>query len=316
MDFIGELPETKTGYNAILTFVDRFTKMTHVVPTTTKCDAVETARLFITHVYKHHGLPRAFVTDRGTQFTSQFFRELCRQWNITQCLSTAYHPRTNGQTERMNRVVEDAIRHYVSPTLDDWDEHLPQIEFAINNSHHEGLKNTPFYMNYRRNPLTPLTAQLPKRTPAQNDPGRIPKVYQLTRNQTVFLTRARRCLQSAQDRQKYYFDKRVSPVTFQVGQEVLLSTRNIHLKHPGSNKLLPKWIGPFPIEKQIGHVAFKLQLPDTMSRIHPVFHASLLSNYTPGGELKPLPPIFFSYLVGISSGPSGSKRILCFFSLP
>ena len=98
------------------------------------------------------GLPCAFVTDRGTQFTSGFFKELCRLWKIQQCFSTAYHPRSNGQTEHMNRIVEDMIRHYVSPTHDDWDEHLTQIEFAINNAHHEGLKNTPFYINYRRNP--------------------------------------------------------------------------------------------------------------------------------------------------------------------
>ena len=290
MDFIVELPRTKNGNNAILTFVDRLTKKTHLVPTTTNCDAVETAKLFMDHVFKHHGLPRAFVTDRGTQFTSGFFKELCRLWKIQQCFSTAYHPRSNGQTERMNRIVEDMIRHYVSPTHDDWDEHLTQIEFAINNAHHEGLKNTPFYMNYRRNPLTPLTAQLPVASSASSA-GKIPKVYQLTRNQTIFLTRARRCLQSAQDRQKYYFDKNVSPVSFQIGQEVLLSTRNINLTHPGSNKLLPRWIGPFPIEQQIGTVAFKLQLPDTMKRIHHVFHASLLTNYVPGGELKPLPPI-------------------------
>ena len=72
MDFIVELPRTKNGHNAILTFVDRLTKMTHLVPTTTNCDAVETAKLFMDHVFKHHGLPRAFVTDRGTQFTSGF----------------------------------------------------------------------------------------------------------------------------------------------------------------------------------------------------------------------------------------------------
>jgi hypothetical protein len=290
MDFIVELPRTKNGNNAILTFVDRLTKMTHLVPTTTNCDAVQTAQLFIDHVFRYHGLPRAFVTDRGTQFTSGFFRKLAKIWNIQQNFSTAYHPRSNGQpTERMNRIVEDMIRHYVSPTHDDWDEHLSQIEFAINNAHHEGLKNTPFYMNYQRNPLTPLTSQLPVTT--TDSAGRIPKEYQLTRNQTIFLTRARRCLQSAQDRQKYYFDKNVTPVTFKVGQEVLLSTKNINLKHPGSNKLLPRWIGPFPIQQQIGTVAYKLQLPGTLKRIHPVFHASLLTNYIPRGELKPLPPI-------------------------
>jgi Integrase zinc binding domain/Chromo (CHRromatin Organisation MOdifier) domain/Integrase core domain len=291
MDFIVALPTTKRGYNAILTFVDKFTKMAHFVPTTNECDAPETARLFVDHVFRYHGLPREFISDRGSQFTSRFFRELCKIWDIKQCFSTAYHPQSNGQAERMNRVVEDMIRHYVSPTQDDWDEHLPQIEFAINNAHHEGLKSTPFYMNYRRHPSTPLTVQLPTRSLSQPPEREMPKLQKFTQDQLVFLTRARRCLQAAQDRQKYYFDKNVRPVTFAVGQKVLLSTKNINLKHPGSNKLLPRWIGPFTIVEQVGPIAFKLDLPDTLQRLHPVFHASLLTKYNDKGGYKPLPSI-------------------------
>ena len=352
MDFIVALPQTKHGYNAILTFVDKFTKMAHFVPTTNECDAPETARLFVDHVFRYHGLPREFISDRGSQFTSRFFRELCKIWDIKQCFSTAYHPQSNGQAERMNRVVEDLIRHYVSPTQDDWDEkkkknknlrcgnrkgllgrndqthhrmgpktmesippskrntqadiqlrtrqtnhqqetdgHLPQIEFAINNAHHEGLKSTPFYMNYRRHPSTPLTVQLPTRSMSHPPEREMPKLHKFTQDQLVFLTRARRCLQAAQDRQKYYYDKNVRPVSFAVGQKVLLSTKNINLKHPGSNKLLPRWIGPFTIVEQVGAISFKLDLPDTLQRLHPVFHASLLTKYNDKGGYRPLPPI-------------------------
>ena len=291
MDFIVALPQTKHGYNAILTFVDKFTKMAHFVPTTNECDAPETARLFVDHVFRYHGLPREFISDRGSQFTSRFFRELCKIWDIKQCFSTAYHPQSNGQAERMNRVVEDLIRHYVSPTQDDWDEHLPQIEFAINNAHHEGLKSTPFYMSYRRHPSTPLTVQLPTRSMSHPPEREMPKLHKFTQDQLVFLTRARRCLQAAQDRQKYYYDKNVRPVSFAVGQKVLLSTKNINLKHPGSNKLLPRWIGPFTILEQVGAISFKLDLPDTLQRLHPVFHASLLTKYNDKGGYRPLPPI-------------------------
>ena len=187
MDFIVALPQTKHGYNAILTFVDKLTKMAHFVPTTNECDAPETARLFVDHVFRYHGLPREFISDRGSQFTSRFFRELCKIWDIKQCFSTAYHPQSNGQAERMNRVVEDLIRHYVSPTQDDWDEHLPQIEFAINNAHHEGLKSTPFYMNYRRHPSTPLTVQLPTRSMSHPPEREMPKLHKFTQDQLVFL---------------------------------------------------------------------------------------------------------------------------------
>ena len=131
--------------------------------------------------------------------------------------------------------------------------------------------------------------QLPARTKTLGED--LPQLHRFTQDQQMFLTRARRCLQAAQDRQKYYFDRHVSPVKFQVGQKVLLSTKNINLAHPGSNKLLPKWIGPFIITKQVGPVAFQLELPDTLRKLHPVFHASLMTHYNDKGGFKPLPPI-------------------------
>jgi len=286
MDFVGELPLTRSGYNHLLVFVDRLTKMVHLAPTTTTCDAVQTAQLFVQHVFAHHGTPTAFVHDRGTQFTAQFFQELCKLWGIQNYASTAYHPRTNGQTERMNRVIEDTLRHYISPTQDDWDTHLPLIEFAINNSVNASTRETPFYLVYHRHPNTPFTAMLPTR-PSSKVPG----VTKFTQDQQLSIQRAQRCMHAAQQRQKAYADKHTSPVTVKCGDYALLSTKNIPLKHPGTNKLVPKWIGPFKVLRQVGAVAFQLELPDTMSRLHPVFHASLLKPYFEGAHsVKPPPP--------------------------
>jgi len=115
-NFIMPLPMTRNGQDGILVIVDRLSKMTHFAPTTSDVDGVATARLFMDYVFKRHGLPERVVTDRGTQFRGQFFAELARLLGTKQDLSSAYHPQTDGQTERMNRVLEEMLRHYVNPT--------------------------------------------------------------------------------------------------------------------------------------------------------------------------------------------------------
>ena len=101
-------------------FVDKLTKMVRMAPTTSDVDAVGAARLFIAHVFRHHGMCTTLVTDRGTQFTSRFFRTLMTELDCQQALSTAHHPQTDGQTERMNRILEDTLRHYVGPQQDQY----------------------------------------------------------------------------------------------------------------------------------------------------------------------------------------------------
>jgi hypothetical protein len=283
VDFIVHLPKTTTGYNAICVFVDRLTKMVHLCPTTDKCDGVETADLFMKHVWKHHGLPATIVSDRGTVFTGTFFSRLMSLLGIKQLLTTAYHPETDGQTERVNRVLQDCLRHYVSPTQDDWDAHLPYIEFAINTSKHASTLETPFFLNYGHHPRVPLDLHLPQ---AASSPG----VAKFARCMQEALARAKKCMEAAAQRQKAYADTKRSPVHIKLHDQVLLSTKNINLKSPGTKKLLPKWIGPFTVVKDIKGIAFKLALPVTMSKIHPVFHASLLKPYFPSGSTQPPPP--------------------------
>ena len=291
IDFVVHLPMTKTGFNAICVFVDRLTKMVHLAPTNTTCDAVETARLFLHHVVRLHGVPATVVSDRGSQFTSAFFGALMTALGTRQLMSSAYHPQTDGQTERANRIMEDTIRHFICAAQDDWDELLPMVEFAMNNAKHEATGFTPFYLNYGRHPHTPLSLMLGGAERVTEVRQRVPAAARVAADLQDALVQARRCLEAAQQRYVAYVDKKRDPVAINVGDMVLLSSANISLKHPGSTKFLPKWLGPFKVVERINPVAFKLDLPEVMKRVHPVFHASLLKPYRASGTCQPPPPI-------------------------
>lgn len=131
MDFITQLPRTQRGKDSIVVFVDRLSKMTHFAAIRTTATAEAVADVFFERVVSQHGLPRSLVTDRDSKFTGAFWTQLCTRMGVKQCMSTAYHPQTDGQTERMNRVLETALRHCVSPTQKDWDTKLAMIEFAV-----------------------------------------------------------------------------------------------------------------------------------------------------------------------------------------
>ena len=127
MDYIMALPRTLNGHTALLVVVDKLSisKMTHLIPTTVQVTGEETARLYVDHVVKLHGVPQAIVSDRDKRFTGQFASTLCKILGIKQRLSTAFHPQTDGQTERINRTLEDMIRHFVSPHQEDGMNILP-----------------------------------------------------------------------------------------------------------------------------------------------------------------------------------------------
>jgi transposase InsO family protein len=156
MDFITQLPVTKSGYDAIAVFVDRLTKMVHFAPTYTDCSTRDVTCLLNDIVFKHHGLPSELISDRDPHFTSKFWAELNRLLGTKLKISTAFHPQTDGQTEKSNRVLEDYLRHYISPSQDDWDEWLPQAEFSVNNAWQKSIKNTPFMLIFGQQPRTPL----------------------------------------------------------------------------------------------------------------------------------------------------------------
>jgi hypothetical protein len=146
MDLIVKLPPTAstTTYDSILVIADKLSKMVRLIPCQEAMTAAETVSLIHSHWFSLHGFPEQVVSDRGTHF-NKFTSTLLASLGIKQSLSTAYHPQTAGQTERTNRVVEDMLRHYVSPTQNDWHKYLPFVEFAINNSKHEATGLTPFF---------------------------------------------------------------------------------------------------------------------------------------------------------------------------
>jgi len=142
-DMIGELPESN-GFNSIVVFVDRFTKMAKFIPSTTKLSADGYAELFVAHVYASHGLPDQMVTDRGSLFTSRCWRTIASLLKIDHRYSTAYHPQTDGQTEIVNQWLEQYIRMYTTFEQDDWSTLLQVAEFCYNSTTHSSTGLSPF----------------------------------------------------------------------------------------------------------------------------------------------------------------------------
>ena len=288
MDLITDLPVATDGSDSILVFTDKLSKMIHLAPTTKKCDASIAASLFLSRVWVLHGMPKRFIHDRDTRFASHFWTEFFFQCEVQQAMSTSYHPQTDGQTERVNRVVEDYLRHYVDTHQSNWKNLLPMAEFAFNNATHDSTGFSPFYLNYGFNPRIPHIFGS-----AHTDAShRVPEVTTTIQNIQSAINAAKQALEKSQQRQKRYADTKRQEMHFSVGDSVLLKTTNLKLKQGGTKKLLPRFIGPFTIIAKINDVAFKLDLPRQL-RYHPVFHASLLRHYTENTRCKapPLPLI-------------------------
>ena len=285
-DLIVKLPRTAAGHDSICVFVDRLSKMVHLVPCSESMQAEDFAQLFLQNVYRLHGMPRHIVSDRGTHWKNAFWAALCRIVGMAHGKSTAYHPQTDGQTERTNRTLEDMLRHYCTTPHTNWDSVLPFAEFAINNSWQESIQNTPFYVNYGQHPVTPGIFDFPR--------GPHPSAETFVKTWQTSVAQAKKCLRAAQQRQAEYYNSKRVAVTFQVGDSVLLSTVNLkkRMKHgaKGSNKLLPKFVGPLKVVKLVGKAAVQLELPSAWRRVHNVFHVSLVRHYRPDAKLVHFPP--------------------------
>ncbi|CAO1629501.1 unnamed protein product [Parajaminaea phylloscopi] len=275
MDHITALPSSK-GHNAILVIVDRFSKMAHFIPARTTDTALDLASQFVNEIVRLHGFPNDIVSDRGTTFTSQFWREVLKQTNVSPMFSTAFHPQTNGQTERINQILEQYLRVYTNHLQDDWRQLLALAEFAYNNSTSSSTKQTPFFTCYGYHPNAEFTIT-DSAVPASRDlVSRLQQVHDS----------ARANLALAQAKYAKYADihRRESPV-YQVGQLVKLSRRNIPSGRP-TDKLNDRWIGPLKIIEVVNPVAVRLELPTSM-KIHPVFHVNLLELWTPTSNAFP-----------------------------
>jgi len=225
----------------------------------------------------------------GTPFFYKTFSDLI---GIKHSFSTAFHPQTDGQTERVNRTLEDYLRHFIDPHQKNWATLLPMAEFSFNNTYHEAIQTTPFMLNYGINPLTPWSFLNPLE---KNSKILFQSSQALSFSESMqdALNKAKRSLEAANQRQKYYADKRRTPAPpLSIGDEVLLSTINLALKKGKSKKLFPRFIGPFTIKGKINDVTYQLHLP-AQYKLHDVFHVSLLRKYKPkpGVVRPPLPVI-------------------------
>lgn len=268
VDFIVKLPISK-GFDSVMVVVDHFSKTAHFIEAKESWNADKLAEAFISQVFQLHGLPDTIVSDRGTTFMSQFWTSVLRQLCINPAPSTAFHPQTDGQVERIDDVLEDYLRHYVSMEQDDWTTWLPMAEFAYNNTPSASTRFSPFFAIHGYHPrFNSLVAS-----------SGIPLADKFVSHLQDIQHQLIDNLSRAKASQARFYDKnRRIDVCYMPGDLVWLSRRYIKTQRPNS-KLDVRRIGPFKIKRMIGKNAAELILPANLSRLHPVFNVSLLMPY-------------------------------------
>ncbi|KAF8760957.1 hypothetical protein RHS01_00083 [Rhizoctonia solani] len=244
------------------TLIDSFSKFGHFIPTTKKVTSKGLADLFISHVWKLHGLPVKTISDRGTTFTGKFLRALYQRLGVKPSFSSAYHPESDGQTERVNQFIEFYLRSYVAADHLDWASWLPLAEYAYNNARHSATGKTPFELVYGQNPVM---------NPS-NIPANVPEADHVADTLAQEWKEAEAALRMSKE--KMIGNKGIIP-EYSIGDKVWLDGKNVELR-TNSNKLDPKRLGPFEITEKISSHAYRLRLPETL-KIHNVFYVGLLS---------------------------------------
>ncbi|KAL0537500.1 hypothetical protein IC582_026478 [Cucumis melo] len=251
MDFIIGLPRTLRGFIVIWVVVDRLTKSAHFVPGKSTYTTSKWAQLYMSEIVRLHGVPVSIVSDRDARFTSKFWKGLQTAMGTRLDFSTAFHPQTDGQTERLNQVLEDMLRACTLEFPGSWDSHLHLMEFAYNNSFQATIGMTPFEALYGKCCRSPVCW------------GDITYAYRTE--------------------QKSYVDVRRKDLEFDVGDKVFLKVAPMKgvLRFERRGKLSPRFVGPFEILERIGPVAYRLTLPPSLSAVYDVFHVSMLRKYVP-----------------------------------
>jgi hypothetical protein len=199
MDLITGLPKAREGFDAIWVAVDRLSKYAHFAPTTSEASAEDIAQLLRVHVFTLHGFPQEIVADRDPRWVSRFCKELFRLTGTRAALSTAFHPQTDGQTERVNRILEDYLRHYVTGRHTDWNRHLCEAEFCYNNTFQQSINTTPFRLTYGHDPNIPFQEVFKGRISHRREGDEfVPAAAEFVQRMRHDLERARVCLRAAQ----------------------------------------------------------------------------------------------------------------------
>jgi len=256
MDFIVGLPKSN-GYTKIWVIVDRFSKKAHFIPLRTQEHIKELALTFVKEIWRLHGLPESIVSDRDTRFTSKFLTSLMQLLQVKLNLSTAFHPESDGQTERVNQTLEQYFRSYCSYQQDDWASLLPFAEHAYNNSMSESTKTSPFEINYGFSPRTQWSGIV------SDNKGIHPDSELVVKHREGTWQEIRETIQQAQERQRKWHDQKRQPAPDYVtledvrqgrakkGDRVMLNRKNRRTTRP-MEKVDLKMFGPIVVKRKVG----------------------------------------------------------------
>ncbi|KAJ4795033.1 polyprotein [Rhynchospora pubera] len=278
MDFITGLPKSE-GKEVLLVVVDRLTKHGHFIPLTHPYSTSTVTQVFLDNIYKLHGLPVTIVSDRDPIFTSKFWQEIMGKLGIKLNLSTAYHPQTDGQVERVNQCVETYLRSMVFDQQRTWVRWVALAEYWYNTNFHSSIKMSPFKALYGYDAPSLPMGSMPR--------SNVEAVNVILKDRQQVLTQLRNHLLRAQDRMKKHADAKRLERTFSKGDWVYLKLqpyRQLSISGGGNAKLNPKFYGPYEILEKVGAVAYKLNLPHGSS-IHPVIHVSQLKGRVGSGQV-------------------------------
>lgn len=281
IDFVGPLPTSDNrdgSFDMIVVIIDLFSGMVHLVPGRTDYKAKDIAELIFSEVYKHHGLPSSIVSDRDKWFTSHFWEELHKLIGTKLRMSSAYHPQTDGATERANKTISQMLRNCVSPNQKDWVIKLPAIEFAINSARSESTGFAPFFLNTGRMPRSFIWPS--------DKPSEYPGVRMFARRMKSAIMQAHDSLIASRVKSIRNANRKRVRAPFNKEDFVYISTRNISIPKGLSQKLAPRFIGPYKIIEDFGNNSYRINLPPSLRKrgVHDVFHASLLRIHVPNDD--------------------------------
>ena len=268
----------------ILVVCDRFSKMAHFIATIEKMLVEGLVKLFQDHIWKLHGLPQSIISDRGVQFVAGMIKELNNLLGIQMKLSIAYHPQTDGQTERLNQELEQYLRVFINHRQEQWPDWLGIAEFAYNNKIHTATKILLFKANYGQDPRMGFEEKRKRKYKAA---GKfMEKIKKIQKEAKAALGKAQEEIKKFADR------KRGKREEYRVGDLVLLSTEDLkwQMKERRLEKLTEHFVDFYKVKRIVSSNVIELELPKSI-RIHPVVNISRVQLYKPQVEgQKKTPP--------------------------